>query len=371
MYLFGTIHRPFSSVWSMIPRNVKKAFKSSKKVYFEIDLTNLEDLLTRWTCKLLPNGQTLSTVLPPTTFTKLQRYLDYIRSQMPSWINKNNTQHGGYADEVFLSMTSDWQRKRPIWMLLQLTSLNKDYVRSRDIPSLDIFLFSKSQDARKKIGHIESSKEYCALNNLNSSQTIIYLNKTLTKYNLARMGKLKLPASSDLTYHYLCGNLSKFVFQQEMDDFEESLTQEMILKRNLKMTQRIIKEIRSTRNKRMFFAIGAAHLIGNGSIIDILKAKGFKTKHIKAKDVLPRRYRSRKKSKKTKAAVKFSKMSKRRPCATTFPTFSSSENHIRTTQRRIPAYVRSSAGQIRVDKVKTAVNNILVVFIVSIICQII
>ena len=154
----------------MIPRNVKRAFKSSKKVYFEIDLTSPQYLLTIMKCQLLPNKQNLSTVLPPTVFTKLRSYLDFVRSQMPSWVNKNQTTRWSNPERLFEELTRNWERKRPIWMLLQLASLNKDYVKTSGIPSLDFHLFLKAREARKKIGNVESPREHCGLNNMNTSQ---------------------------------------------------------------------------------------------------------------------------------------------------------------------------------------------------------
>lgn len=96
----------------------------------------------------------------------------------------------------------------------------------------------------------------------------------LTKYNLAREGKLRLPQPNQLTYQYLCGSLSEFIFppqdvrlkssstfmQEAKEDFEESLTRALLQKRNQNMVAKIIKELRSggsRQEKRMFFAIGA------------------------------------------------------------------------------------------------------------------
>ena len=94
------------------------------------------------------------------------------------------------------------------------------------------------------------------------------------KYDLARQGKITLPDAYDLTYHYLCGNLSEFMFpsnnrliinstqtsSQDLQDFEKSLTQELLVKRNKNMADKIIQEIQYTdlnKRKRMFFTIGA------------------------------------------------------------------------------------------------------------------
>ncbi len=174
MYIFGTVHRPYTLVWPQVPRNVKKAFKSSKKIYFEVDLTSPEYLLTVMKCQYLPNKQTLMDVLPPRIFNKLQNYLEYIQSQIPKWLNENETKDKvENADKVFEDITRNWQQKRPISILLQLASLNKEYVQSRAILPLDLYMFFKGQKAKKNIGHLESPEEHCGLNNLNSTQVCI------------------------------------------------------------------------------------------------------------------------------------------------------------------------------------------------------
>lgn len=154
----------------MVPSNVKKAFSSSEKVFFEIDLTSPQYLLTIMKCQLLPNRQNLSTVLPPKILSKLRSHLGFVRTQIPLWVNVNQAKRGGNGDELFKDITRNWQRKRPIWLLFQLASLNEDNVRTSGVPSLDLYLFSKARQAGKKLGTIESPEERCSLNEVNSSQ---------------------------------------------------------------------------------------------------------------------------------------------------------------------------------------------------------
>ena len=171
VYIFGTIHRPHTLIWPQIPRNVKKAFKSSKRIYFEIDLTSPEYLLAIKKCQYLPNKQTLMNVLPSRVFNKLQNYFNYIQSQISKWLKENKIKDRKESgDKVFEDITKNWERKRPIWILLQLGSLNKEYVQSRTVPPLDLYLFFKGQQAGKNVGHLESPEEHCKVNNLNSSE---------------------------------------------------------------------------------------------------------------------------------------------------------------------------------------------------------
>ena len=100
----------------------------------------------------------------------------------------------------------------------------------------------------------------------------------LTKYNDARKETHNEPASSNLTYHYVCGNLSNYLFSskltiktasqksklQTLRNFEDSLTEELFLRRNKQIASKIIQEIkfeRKRKKKRLFFTIGAGKFI--------------------------------------------------------------------------------------------------------------
>lgn len=171
MYIFGSIHRPYTSVWPHIPRNVKRAFKSSKKIYFEVDLTSYQYLTRILKCQYLPNQQTLKDILPQDVFRKLQNYLNYIQTQVPDWLDyRVNKDPDEYPDEVFEHMMRHWERKRPIWILLQLATFRKELVQTRSILPLDSYMFYRSQKAGKSVGHLESPEEHCGINNLNSNQ---------------------------------------------------------------------------------------------------------------------------------------------------------------------------------------------------------
>ena len=380
VYIFGTIHRPHTLIWPQIPRNVKKAFKSSKRIYFEIDLTSPEYLLAIKKCQYLPDKQTLMNVLPSRVFNKLQNYFKYIQSQISKWLKENKIEDRMESGDI----TKNWERKRPVWILLQLGSLNKEYVQSRTVPPLDLYMFFKGQQAGKNIGHLESPEEHCKVNSLNSSQVITYLDEILTNYNHTRKEKDNQLSRENLTYHYFCGNLSSYLFSPQVNDsrqppstlqtlrnFENSLTEELFLRRNKQITRKIIQEIkldRRRRNRRIFFAIGAGHLVGKGSIIELLNSKGFKPKHILATDKLPRsrrfkmndqRYWGKKLKSKKKKAVKQS-------FPTITSTFLKTEQAV-TQESKVNVYCRSPSMNLGVQ----TKYNIFMTFFLSFVLHIV
>ena len=59
-----------------------------------------------------------------------------------------------------------------------------------------------------------------------------------------------------------------------------------VLKRNTKMAKSIVSELEKKHNKSMFIAPGIYHLLGNGSIPEILKENGYEVKRVRSRDVI-------------------------------------------------------------------------------------
>ncbi|KAJ8278572.1 hypothetical protein GJAV_G00089040 [Gymnothorax javanicus] len=70
-YLFGTIHVPYTRVWDFIPESSKRAFRGSNSVYFELDLTDPQTISRLTSCQLLPQGESLQSLLPPDLYRRL------------------------------------------------------------------------------------------------------------------------------------------------------------------------------------------------------------------------------------------------------------------------------------------------------------
>ena len=175
VYFFGTIHVPYTKVWDHIPANSERAFYESQNIYFELDLTDTVTLQTLAECQMLPNRIMLRQVIPKTLFKRIRRHLSYIRRVFPRWMTMEQRMMGLNPTDLFTSMTKDWRRKRPIWIMLLLNALNEYDTKSRGISVLDTFLIREAASWNKKKGSIESVEEQCdPLNALNNSQVILF-----------------------------------------------------------------------------------------------------------------------------------------------------------------------------------------------------
>ncbi|XP_067409516.1 metalloprotease TIKI1 isoform X4 [Emydura macquarii macquarii] len=278
-YFFGTIHVPYTRVWDFIPENSKKAFQHSHIIYFELDLTDPYTISALTSCQLLPQGENLQDVLPRDIYRRLKRHLEYVKLMMPSWMTPDQRGKGLYADYLFNAIAGNWERKRPVWVMLMVNSLTEVDVKSRGVPVLDLYLAQEAERLRKQTGAVEKVEEQChPLNGLNFSQVPNFINATL-------------PPHERIT-------------AQEIDSY---FRQELIYKRNERMGKRVKDLLEEYPDKSFFFAFGAGlglgdqdgepgplhcfidfsgsctgHFMGNHTVIDVLRREGYEVEHTPA-----------------------------------------------------------------------------------------
>lgn len=300
-YLFGTIHVPYTRVWDFIPERSKRAFHGSRSVFFELDLTDPLTISKLTSCQLLPHGENLQTLLPRDLYRRLKRHLDYVKHMMPFWMTADQRGRGLYADYLFNAIAGNWERKRPVWVMLMVNSLTEWDVRSRGTPVLDLFLAQEAERMGKTTGAVERVEEQChPLNGLNFSQVLFALNQTLLQHEGVRAGSLQGSyTTEDLITHYNCGDLNSIIFNHDTSQLphfinsslpaHDRLTalqidsyfrQELIYKRNERMARRVSALLQRNPNQTFFFAFGAGHFLGNRSVLDILRQEGYEIVHV-------------------------------------------------------------------------------------------
>ncbi|KAF3702182.1 Metalloprotease TIKI1 [Channa argus] len=309
-YFYGTIHVPYTRVWDFIPENSKHAFQESNIVYFELDLTDPYTISALTSCQLLPQGENLQDVLPRDIYRRLKRHLEYVKLMMPLWMTPDQRGKGLYADYLFNAIAGNWERKRPVWVMLMVNSLTEADIKTRGVPVLDLYLAQEAERMRKKTGAVEKVEEQChPLNGLNFSQVIFALNQTLLQQESLRAGSLQVPyTTEDLIRHYNCGDLNSIIFNhdtsqvpnfnnvtlppseqvtaQEIDSY---FRQELIYKRNERMGRRVKALLEEHPDKSFFFAFGAGHFLGNNTVIDVLRRQGYEVEHTPAGQPINRR----------------------------------------------------------------------------------
>ena len=66
-----------------------------------------------------------------------------------------------YSDTMFNEMTSDWKKKRPVWILMLISSLTEENIKNRNIPLLDLFMDNVAENLGKKVQAMESPRDQC------------------------------------------------------------------------------------------------------------------------------------------------------------------------------------------------------------------
>ncbi|GAB1607166.1 metalloprotease TIKI1-like, partial [Argonauta hians] len=308
-YLFGTIHVPYTKVWDFIPDNTKKAFQQADYVFFELDLTDPYTISALAKCQLLPHGENLSNVLPRDIYLRLKNHLDYIKFMMPEWLTDDQRGRGLYADYLFNAIAGNWERKRPVWIMLMVNSLTESDIKARGVPVLDLYLAQEAERLNKINGAVEKVEEQCVpLNELNFSQVLFALNQTLRQHETYRQNKVAMPYTTDhLVQQYNCGDLSSIIFNQDTTSqfpplvntslplhelqtakrIDTYFRNELIHKRNERMATRVVDLIQTHPKHSFFFAFGAGHFMGNHTVIDHLRKAGFVIEHTSPEYLIP------------------------------------------------------------------------------------
>lgn len=95
---------------------------------------------------------------------------------MPSWMTPDQRGKGLYADYLFNAIAGNWERKRPVWVMLMVNSLTEADIKTRGVPVLDLYLAQEAERMRKRTGAVEKVEEQChPLNGLNFSQVSLKL----------------------------------------------------------------------------------------------------------------------------------------------------------------------------------------------------
>jgi len=139
------------------------------------------------------------------------------------------------------------------------------------------------------------------------------LDQTLKQLEELRLG-LKDPyfSTDDLIRHYRNGNLDAVIFNQETimfpslahektsdmepmtlrekelaNNIDDYFRENMINERNRRMASRVINLLVQHPRTPFFFAFGAAHFVGEHTVLDFVESAGFTIKQIGHNETLP------------------------------------------------------------------------------------
>jgi hypothetical protein len=255
VYLLGSIHLGRRDMYPMGPV-VEKAYQASKIVALEADPTNQQAVMAAISSSLYQPPETLQKNLPASLMARLSGTLE---------------RYGIPLEQA--------QMMKPFLVAITLASI--EYVKAGFDPSLgvDMHLAGRAKQDGKPLVELESFEGQMALMNNMSGR----LQENLLQVTLDSIDKGEIPALVDSMINaWKAGDGMKLqdAVSAEERKLPAALAQEfhrkLMTDRNIAMAGKIETMLKGS--DAHFIAIGAAHLLGQDSVLQMLSEKGYRVR---------------------------------------------------------------------------------------------
>lgn len=251
-YLFGTIHVADARALKLHPL-AEAAFKDAEAAYFEIDFREATDQMAAIS---LPAGEKLSDTLPEELIARLDVRLGKV---MPGGAN----------------LRAAINARPVVWPLL-IQQLQAQ--RRFQAQPLDMQLSTRALTSGKTVGGLEDPKaQLNELFKMTRNEQREFVRATLDAMDEAdEKGEDQL---METIGYYLRGDGKAFhaYFMADLSagDMPKAVTEKLIegllYARNKRIADKIQRIIAANPDRKHFFAVGTAHMLGEKSVLDYLK----------------------------------------------------------------------------------------------------
>ena len=249
IFLLGSLHVLKSDTYPLATA-INKAYSVSQKVVFETDLGDMLDPAVQarmMSLGLYPEGQNLFQKIP---------------SDLQGSVRKKMTDLGLPMDH--------FTRFRPWFLAVTLTTLELQKLGFSSAYGIDVHFYGRAKSDEKETGFLESIEyQMDLLGKMNARDQNAFLRQTLKDLEVAAK------MADDMVRFWAKGdvdNLHNLLFKS-FDGYPE-IKDRLLLQRNRDWVLKI--ESMMEENRNVFIIVGTGHLIGPGSVIQILKQKGYK-----------------------------------------------------------------------------------------------
>lgn len=253
MYLFGSIHFLKKDFYPL-PEPIEDAYKQSQVVVFEADLREMDSPEAQ--IKMLqsgqaPEGEKLKDVLSKETYAKLESHL----------------KEAGLPIAVFDPL-------RPWMVAVALISTEIMKLGYNPEEGVDKYFFGKVKKDKKEIVPLETLDFQLSLfTSLTKQEQDAMVRETLQEISSF---KKDLQGIIDAWKTGDTQALDKFTLEA-MREYPQ-LHKKLLIDRNKQWVDKLQKLHAS--GKTVFVVVGAAHLVGKDSVVDLLNAKGLKARQL-------------------------------------------------------------------------------------------
>ena len=253
-YLFGTIHVPDARLEPLLP-SIQRALDASDVVLGELPM----DAATRAAVAsrtLLPPGRSLQNEIPADLYARVRALL-----------------HAKRIPPAAVARLRVWSLALQLMLLDRVAALVT-------MKPLDLRLYESANDAGKSVGGLETVDEQMQVfDGLSRAEQATFLKQTLD--NLDEQRKRGVDAFEELFQLYLSGDEVKtreaFAHMSDPSNaLDTKLEKRVIEDRNKVMTDRVQARIDAAPKRSHFIAVGAAHLLGDDSVVAALAKRGYK-----------------------------------------------------------------------------------------------
>jgi uncharacterized protein YbaP (TraB family) len=250
-YLLGSLHLLKQNSYPLAAA-IGSAYADSRKIVFETDIAALQEPAMQ--AKLLqlglyPEGSNLLQDLDGRTRQLLEKKMGAL----------------GLPLEQFA-------RFKPWFIALTLTTLELQRMGFSPLYGLDVHFFNKARTDAKEIGFLEPAEfQLNLLGKMVKKDQIAFLNQTLKDLEVVN------ELAADLVKFWKAGNakgLHELLFRSFKD--YPDIHDRLLIQRNKKWVEEI--EVLMRENKNVLFVVGAGHLVGPESVVDLLQKRGYKVK---------------------------------------------------------------------------------------------
>ncbi len=251
IFLLGSLHVLKSDAYPLA-KAINEAYNQSQKVVFETDLEAMMNptvLAKMMAMGLYPEGQTL---------------FQNISDEMGSSLKKKMVDLGMPMEH--------FGRFRPWFMAVTLTALELKRLGFSPEYGIDLHFYGKASSDEKETGFLESVEfQLDLLGNMNVHDQKAFLGQTLEDLDVAAQ------MADDMLKNWKKGDADSLyaILFKSFENFPQ-IENRLLLRRNIDWVKKI--EALMAEDKNIFIIIGAGHLIGPGSVVALLKEKGYKVK---------------------------------------------------------------------------------------------
>jgi uncharacterized protein YbaP (TraB family) len=244
VYLLGSIHLGRSEMYPM-GLVVEKAYQASKIVALEADPTDQQAVMSAISGSLYQPPENLQKNLPVPLLARLSRTLE---------------RYGIPLEQA--------QQMKPFLVAITLASI--EYAKAGFDPSLgvDMYLARRAKQDGKRLVELESLGGQMALMNDMSDR----LQENLLQVTLESIDNGEIPALVGKKLHDAVSAEERKLPAALAQEFHRKLMSD----RNIAMAEKIETILKGSETH--FIAVGAAHLLGQDNVLQILSQKGYRVR---------------------------------------------------------------------------------------------